>query len=100
MEKSSGFENRAKRLLKEGKKTGGAWAQLASPTSTEILCRAGFDWLIIDMEHGPNDIPTLVAQMQAMNGFQAVPIVRSPWNDFVIIKRIWMQVHTEFWSLM
>ena len=88
MEKLGGFENRAKRLFKEGKKTSGAWAQLASATSTEILCRAGFDWLIIDMEHGPNDIPTLVAQMQAMNGFQAVPIVRAPWNDFVIIKRI------------
>lgn len=88
MENSSGFQNRAKRLLKEGKKTSGAWAQLASTTSVEILCRAGFDWLIIDMEHGPNDIPTLVAQMQAMNGFNAVPIVRAPWNDFVIIKRI------------
>ena len=88
MEKISGFENRAKRLLKEGKKTAGAWSQLTSSLSTEILCRAGFDWLIIDMEHGPNDISTLVAQMQAMNGYPAVPIVRAPWNDFVIIKRI------------
>ena len=88
MEKSSGFQNRVKRLLKEGKKTSGAWAQLTNATSVEILSRAGFDWVIIDMEHGPNDISTLLAQMQAMNGFDAVPIVRAPWNDFVVIKRI------------
>ena len=88
MEPDKFFENRAKRLLKEGKKTAGAWAQILSPLSTEILSRAGFDWLIIDMEHGPNDLPTLMAQMQAMQGSRAVPIVRAPWNDFVILKRI------------
>ena len=85
---SKPFENRAKHLLQEGKKISAAWAQMASPLSTEILCQAGFDLLILDMEHGPNDIPTLMAQMQAMNGYPAVPIVRAPWNDFVMIKRI------------
>ncbi len=85
---SKSFENRAKHLLKEGKKISSAWAQMATPLATEILCRAGFDLLILDMEHGPNDIPTLMAQMQAMNGYPAVPIVRAPWNDFVMIKRI------------
>ena len=82
------FENRAKRLLQEGKKISAAWAQIANPLSTEILCRAGFDLLILDMEHGPNDIPSLLAQIQAMNGYPTVPIVRAPWNDFVMIKRI------------
>ncbi|MFC1885799.1 HpcH/HpaI aldolase/citrate lyase family protein [Thermodesulfobacteriota bacterium] len=88
MEADKLFENRTKRLLKAGKKTAGAWAQILSPISAEILSRAGFDWLIIDMEHGPNEIPTLLAQMQAMSGSKAVPIVRAPWNDFVVIKRI------------
>jgi 2-dehydro-3-deoxyglucarate aldolase/4-hydroxy-2-oxoheptanedioate aldolase len=74
--------------LKEGKKTAGAWAQIISPISAEILSNAGFDWLIIDMEHGPNDISTLLAQIQAMKGSRAIPIVRAPWNDFVMIKRI------------
>ena len=88
MQPNEFFENRVKRLLKEGRNTAGAWAQILSPISTEILSQAGFDWLIIDMEHGPNDIPTLLSQMQAMRGSSAVPIVRAPWNDFVIIKRI------------
>ncbi|MBF0277904.1 MAG: 2,4-dihydroxyhept-2-ene-1,7-dioic acid aldolase [SAR324 cluster bacterium] len=82
------FKNRAKQMLQEGKKISSAWAQIASPLCTEILCRAGFDLLILDMEHGPNDIPTLLAQMQVMNGYSAVPVVRAPWNDFVMIKRI------------
>ena len=88
MEPNEFFENRAKRLLKEGRKTAGAWAQILSPISTEILSRAGFDWVIIDMEHGPNDIPSLLTQIQTMRGSKAVPIVRAPWNDFVILKRI------------
>ena len=82
------FENRVKHMLKAGKKTAGAWAQLCSPASTEILCRAGFDWILIDMEHSPSDMQTLVAQLQAMGGYGVVPIVRAPWNDMVWIKRI------------
>ena len=82
------FENRLKRLLKAGKKTAGAWAQLCSPTSAEILCRAGFDWLLIDMEHSPADLQTLVAQLQAMGAYGVAPLVRAPWNDLVWIKRI------------
>jgi 2-dehydro-3-deoxyglucarate aldolase/4-hydroxy-2-oxoheptanedioate aldolase len=82
------FENRIKRLAKQGKKVSGAWSQIASPMSTEILARAGFDFLMIDLEHGPSDVLALVAQCQAMNGSGAVPFVRAPWNDFVAIKRI------------
>ena len=82
------FENRLKRMLKAGKKTAGAWAQLCSPTSAEILCRAGFDWVLIDMEHSPADLQTLVAQLQAMGAYGVVPVVRAPWNDLVWIKRI------------
>jgi len=82
------FENRVKRMLKEGQKTAGAWLQIASPFTAEIMSRAGFDWLIIDMEHGPGDILSLISQLQAMNGTDVVPLVRAPWNDFVAIKRI------------
>lgn len=81
-------DNRVKRMLRDGKKTAGAWLQIASPFTAEILARAGFDWLIVDMEHGPGDILTLVGQLQAMNGSGVVPLVRAPWNDFVTIKRI------------
>lgn len=82
------FVNPLKQLLKEGRKTIGAWAQLASPLTAEILARAGFDWIMIDMEHGPGDIMTLIAQCQAVAGTNCIPLVRAPWNDFVIAKRI------------
>ncbi len=85
---SQHFNNPVKQLLREGKKTVGAWAQLGSPLTAEILARAGFDWLMIDMEHGPGDIMTLISQCQAISGTSCVPLVRAPWNDFVIAKRI------------
>ena len=88
MQQQKPFENRVKRLLKEGKKTAGSWLQMASPISAEIIARAGFDWVIIDLEHGPGDIMTLISQFQAVNGSDTVPIVRVPWNDFVLIKRV------------
>jgi len=82
------MENRVKRMLKDGKVTAGAWLQLTSPMSAEIMARAGFDWLIIDMEHAPGDYPNLVSQIQAMGATDCVPLVRAPWNDPVAIKRI------------
>ncbi len=82
------FENPVKRMIKAGKKTAGAWAQLCSPIATEILGRGGFDWVLVDMEHAPGDVLTLVSQFQALGGAHAVPIVRVPWNDLVWIKRI------------
>jgi len=82
------FKNRVKQMLREGKKTAGAWLQICSPLTAEIMSRAGFDWLLIDMEHGPGDMLTLISQLQAINGSGVVPLVRAPWNDFVTIKRI------------
>lgn len=82
------FENKLKSKLRAGKKTAGAWAQIASPFTAEILSSAGFDWLMIDMEHGPGDILTLISQINAMKDTDCVPLVRTPWNDFVAIKRI------------
>ena len=82
------FENKLKTKLRAGKKTAGAWVQIASPFTAEILSSAGFDWLMLDMEHGPGDILTLVSQVHAMKGTDSVPLVRTPWNDFVAIKKI------------
>ncbi len=80
--------NPAADALRAGKKLSAAWVQAGSPVTAEILAEAGFDILLIDMEHGPGDIMTLIAQIQAMKGEPAVPFVRAPWNDFVQIKRI------------
>ena len=82
------YLNSLKANLKAGKKTIGAWGQLASPFTAEIMSTAGFDWLMLDHEHAPGDILTLISQIQAMKGTSCVPLVRAPWNDFVAIKRI------------
>ncbi|MBT7189537.1 MAG: 2,4-dihydroxyhept-2-ene-1,7-dioic acid aldolase [Anaerolineae bacterium] len=82
------FKNLLKEKIKAGKKTAGAWVQLASPFTAEIFSSAGFDWLMLDMEHAPGDILTLVSQVHAMKGTDTVPLVRTPWNDFVAIKKI------------
>lgn len=82
------MKNRVKHLLLENQKTSGAWLQLTSTLSAEIMANAGFDWLIIDMEHAPGDFMNLAAQIQAMGATDCVPFVRAPWNDAVSIKRI------------
>lgn len=82
------FENTVKQKLCTGKRVVGAWCQIASPITAEILAEAGFDVIMIDLEHGPGDVLTLLTQIQAMKGNPALPFVRAPWNDFVAIKRI------------
>ncbi len=81
-------ENHVKALLKQGRKVAAAWAQAASPITAEILGDAGFDAVMIDLEHGPGDIMLLVNQVHALKGQPAIPFVRAPWNDFVQIKKI------------
>ena len=82
------FYNQAKWDLKEGKKLIGAWLQCGSSVTAEIFGKAGFDCIMIDMEHSPIDMMTLVNQLQAMARFEPCALVRVPWNDFVTIKRV------------
>ena len=82
------FQNPLKRLLRQGKKTAGAWVQTGSPVTAEIMAEAGFDLIMLDLEHGPGDNMTLLQICQAISGTGAVAMVRAAWNDFVQIKRI------------
>ena len=66
----------------------GCWCSLASPISTEVLGLAGFDWLLLDAEHSPNDVTTLIPQLMALKDSASAPVVRPPWNEPVIIKRL------------
>lgn len=86
--KEAAFQNPVKTLLRQGKKAAGAWVQTGSPLSAEIMAAAGFDFIILDLEHGPGDNMTLLHMCQALGGTDAVPFVRATWNDFVQIKRI------------
>jgi len=70
--------NAVKEKLLQGGNVLAAWAQAASNITTEVLADAGMEAIIIDMEHSPVDLPTLVTQFQAMNGYPAVPFVRAP----------------------
>jgi 4-hydroxy-2-oxoheptanedioate aldolase len=79
--------NQFKQAIARGERQVGVWSALASPIAAEILAGAGFDWLVIDGEHAPNDISTLVAQLQAVRGCPAEPVFRVPWNDMVVMKR-------------
>ena len=81
--------NRVKQLLREGKATCGSWLSLCSPMASEAMGLLGFDWLLIDMEHGAGDYQTLVHQLQAIGcAGDTEPIVRVQWNDPVVLKRV------------
>jgi len=79
--------NAFKQALSSFERQVGLWSGLASPIAAEIIAGAGFDWIVIDGEHGPSDISSLLPQLQAMRGGTAEPVFRVPWNDTVIIKR-------------
>ncbi len=74
------------RALK-GEFLAGAWCNMGSPISTEIVASLGYDWVLLDQEHGPGDNWTLLHQMQSMARYNAAPIVRIPWLDRIYIKR-------------
>ena len=79
--------NAFKRAIAAGKLQIGLWSSLCSPIVAEIIADSGFDWILLDSEHSPNEIPDLFAQLQACVRGTATPIVRPPWNDTVMAKR-------------
>jgi 2-keto-3-deoxy-L-rhamnonate aldolase RhmA len=79
--------NRFKRMLAEPRRHHGAWLMSAHPTITEAMGCAGFDFLVIDMEHTPVDTPQLVDHLRALDAAGCGGIVRLPWNDMVMVKR-------------
>ena len=79
--------NRFKHAIKAGKAQVGIWSSLSSHIVAEILSNSGFDWVLLDTEHSPNELPMVQQQLQAMQGGTANPIVRVAWNDMVMIKR-------------
>jgi 4-hydroxy-2-oxoheptanedioate aldolase len=66
----------------------GLWCSLASNIVGELIAGSGFDWILIDTEHAPNEVPIVLSQLQAVVGGTAEPVVRPAWNDTVLIKRL------------
>lgn len=65
----------------------GLWVGLADPYCAEICAGAGFDWLLIDGEHAPNDIRSTLAQLQATAAYPVHPIVRPVIGETWMIKQ-------------
>ena len=80
--------NTFKAAIADGKPQIGLWNSLCSNFAADVVSSTGFDWALLDMEHSPNDERTVLGQMQAMQQGDTVPIIRPPWNDFVMIKRL------------
>jgi 4-hydroxy-2-oxoheptanedioate aldolase len=66
----------------------GLWLALGDPISAELCAGGGFDWLVLDAEHGPNDLRSLLAQLQAVAPYESHPVVRIRVGDTHIIKQV------------
>jgi len=81
-------ENLFKRALIQGHQQIGLWCSLSSPYAAEIVAGSGFDWLMFDTEHSPNDLRTVLGQLQAVAAYPVSTVVRPASNDVVLIKRL------------
>ncbi|MFC8598177.1 MULTISPECIES: HpcH/HpaI aldolase family protein [unclassified Isoptericola] len=72
----------------DGRPLVGAWSSLGSPLAAEILAGSGLDVVLVDGEHGPNDLTTVLAQLQATAAYPVATLVRVPWGDAVTLKRV------------
>src|SRR5258705_13243936 len=79
--------NQLKRALQSGLPQIGLWSSLSSHITVEVIAGSGFDWLLLDTEHSPNEVTMVHAQLQAMTGGTATPDVRPAWNDPGLFKR-------------
>lgn len=80
--------NTFKKALSEGNTVFGCWMSIAEGYTAEILSGAGFDWLLIDGEHSPNDIRSIRDQMVALKGSDSHPVVRVPIGETWVIKQV------------
>jgi len=80
--------NHFKHALAAGTPQIGIWSSLSSHLTVEVIAGAGFDWVLLDMEHAPNDLESIHTQLQAAAPYPTHPVVRVPWNDMVMLKRV------------
>src|SRR5438046_1890654 len=80
--------NYFKRAIASGKTPIGAWLVSGAASTAEALGCVGFDFLVVDTEHTPIDVPQMIGILQTLAGTTAQAIVRPPWNDIVMVKRV------------
>ena len=81
-------ENGFKAALADQRRQIGLWLAMADPYAAEICAGSGFDWLLLDGEHSPLDLSTILAQLQAAAPYPVHPIIRPPVGDPVLIKQM------------
>ncbi len=77
----------AERLRASDRALIGLWACAGSPITAEIMASSGCDWVLLDAEHSPNGLESVLAQLYAMSAYPVAPLVRPPQGDTVIIKQ-------------
>lgn len=80
------YKNTFKENLRQGKLQLGMWLGLANSYTAELLACTGFDFLLIDGEHAPNDVRSVLPQLQAIAPYNSTPVVRPNYNDPVLLK--------------
>lgn len=80
--------NSFKQNLKDGTVQIGCWIGMADPYAAEISATAGFDWLVIDGEHAPNDLRSILSQLQVVGASASHPVVRLPIGEPWLIKQV------------
>lgn len=76
------------RAIRAGEKQIGLWVSLCDAFAADIIAGAGFDWVVLDMEHSPNELTTVMNQMRSFQGSGTTTLVRPDWNDAVKVKRL------------
>lgn len=82
------MRNPFKSALRRGEKLIGLWLSMAQPYSAEVCATAGFQWLLIDGEHAPNDVRSTLAQLQAVAAYPGHPVARVVNGDPALIKQL------------
>ena len=77
-----------KQRIFSGEAVHGSWVNLGSLVSAEIMGRSGFDWLLVDLEHGAGNDTTMYQQLQVIEGTDATPIVRTDELSRAKVQRI------------
>jgi 4-hydroxy-2-oxoheptanedioate aldolase len=80
-------ENRLKARLRNGDRTTGLWLSLTSSYVAELAGHIGFDWLLVDGEHAPNDLTSIMQQLQVLRSSSSPVIVRPPIGEVHLIKQ-------------
>lgn len=81
-------ENQFLKAIRAGQQQVGLWVSLSNAYAAEAVAPAGYEWALLDMEHCPNDLNSLLGQLQAFEATTTTAIVRPDWNDMVKVKRL------------